>query len=150
MLRIQDTITSGQPFLIVPSFFHSRGWGILALPEESFVLVNTLEEMLGLPERMLSVDQPGAGCPQPMVNVAECLAVQHRQQSGGEVPRPLAPWQRPRWMLSYLSDDFISYSIVSRRMHGDSWCETWRLKMSLKREEGGRSCIAIREQSCFT
>ncbi|KAL6698563.1 hypothetical protein J3F84DRAFT_363247 [Trichoderma pleuroticola] len=52
----------------------SRGWGVLALPEESFVLVSTLEEMLGLPEEALSIFQPGSGCSQPMVNVAECLA----------------------------------------------------------------------------
>ncbi|EHK24816.1 uncharacterized protein TRIVIDRAFT_61576 [Trichoderma virens Gv29-8] len=52
----------------------SRGWGVLALPEESFVPVSTLEEMLGLPEEALSIFQPGSGCSQPMVNVAECLA----------------------------------------------------------------------------
>ncbi|KAL7913130.1 hypothetical protein GGI35DRAFT_476936 [Trichoderma velutinum] len=52
----------------------SRGWGVLALPEESFVPVSTLEEMLGLPEEALSIFQPGSGCSQPMVNVAESLA----------------------------------------------------------------------------
>ncbi|KAL7798587.1 CRT10 domain-containing protein [Trichoderma ceciliae] len=52
----------------------SRGWGVLALPEESFVPVKTLEEMLGLPEKALNIFQPGSGCPQPMVNVTECLA----------------------------------------------------------------------------
>ncbi|KAL6891162.1 hypothetical protein HDV57DRAFT_286068 [Trichoderma longibrachiatum] len=51
----------------------SRGWGVMALPEESFVPVDTLDEMLGLPEQALNVFQPGSGCPQPMVNVAECL-----------------------------------------------------------------------------
>ncbi|KAK4067379.1 uncharacterized protein Triagg1_7559 [Trichoderma aggressivum f. europaeum] len=52
----------------------SRGWGVLALPEEAFVPVSTLEEMLGLPEEALGIFQPGSGCSQPMVNVAECLA----------------------------------------------------------------------------
>ncbi|KAL7817807.1 hypothetical protein V8C26DRAFT_398015 [Trichoderma gracile] len=52
----------------------SRGWGVMALPEESFVPVDTIDEMLGLPEQALNVFQPGSGCPQPMVNVAECLA----------------------------------------------------------------------------
>ena len=46
----------------------------MAHPEESFVPVDTLDEMLGLPEQALNVFQPGSGCPQPMVNVAECLA----------------------------------------------------------------------------
>ncbi|KAL7946404.1 hypothetical protein V8C42DRAFT_320532 [Trichoderma barbatum] len=75
-----------QPVVQIPSSKHlilqseefwptsSRGWGVLALPEECFVPVNTLEEMLGLPEEVLSIFQPGSGCPQPMVNVAECLA----------------------------------------------------------------------------
>ncbi|KAH0493986.1 hypothetical protein TgHK011_000625 [Trichoderma gracile] len=52
----------------------SRGWGVMALPEETFVPVDTIDEMLGLPEQALNVFQPGSGCPQPMVNVAECLA----------------------------------------------------------------------------
>ncbi|KAL7954642.1 hypothetical protein V8C34DRAFT_293911 [Trichoderma compactum] len=83
---IADIWRISQPVVQIPPSKHlvlqseefwpapSRGWGVLALPEESFVPVSTLEEMLGLPEEALSIFQPGSGCSQPMVNVAECLA----------------------------------------------------------------------------
>ncbi|KAL7937822.1 hypothetical protein V8C35DRAFT_293709 [Trichoderma chlorosporum] len=86
VIWIADIWKMFQPVIQIPPSKHlilqseefwpapSRGWGVLALPEESFVPVNTLEEMLGLPEEALSIFQPGSGCSQPMVNVAECLA----------------------------------------------------------------------------
>ncbi|KAL6832806.1 hypothetical protein V8C40DRAFT_236047 [Trichoderma camerunense] len=86
VIWIADIWRISQPVVQIPPSKHlilqseefwpapSRGWGVLALSEESFVPVNTLEEMLGLPEEALSIFQPGSGCSQPMVNVAECLA----------------------------------------------------------------------------
>lgn len=52
----------------------SRGWGILALPESSFIQVKTPEELFGLPASRVDLvyEPPGRGG-QPLVNVRKIL-----------------------------------------------------------------------------
>ncbi|KAF7546374.1 hypothetical protein G7Z17_g8481 [Cylindrodendrum hubeiense] len=52
----------------------SRGWGVLALPESSFIQVKTMEELFGLPASRVDLvyEPPGRGG-QPLVNVRKIL-----------------------------------------------------------------------------
>ncbi|PTB43030.1 uncharacterized protein TrAFT101_001590 [Trichoderma asperellum] len=86
LLWIADIWRMFQPVTEVPPSDHhalqseefwpasSRGWGVLPLNDDSFLPVNSVEEMFGLPERALSISMPGSGCPQPMANITDCLA----------------------------------------------------------------------------
>ncbi|GFP53822.1 hypothetical protein TASIC1_0003020000 [Trichoderma asperellum] len=86
VLWIADIWRMFQPVTEVPPSDHhalqseefwpasSRGWGVLPLNDDSFLPVNSVEEMFGLPERALNISMPGSGCPQPMVNITDCLA----------------------------------------------------------------------------
>lgn len=52
----------------------SRGWGILAFPESSFIQVKTTEELFGLsPSRVEIIHESHSRCSQPLINIRKVL-----------------------------------------------------------------------------
>lgn len=52
----------------------SRGWGVLPIADGSFLPVNSVEEMFGLPEKALRIFNAASEYQQPMTDITECLA----------------------------------------------------------------------------
>ncbi|KAM0463912.1 hypothetical protein ACHAO4_000637 [Trichoderma viride] len=83
----------------------SRGWGVLPLAEGSFLPVNSVEEMFGLPEKALKILNAASEYQQPMSDITECLA------AIPDNPCPPATGARPGQFYHYvpvmLHDEFL-------------------------------------------
>ncbi|KAK5990686.1 hypothetical protein PT974_08955 [Cladobotryum mycophilum] len=51
----------------------SRGWGILAIPDDTFLLVDDVKQLLGQQESEIEFLQFHVGCSQPMVNMRKSI-----------------------------------------------------------------------------
>ncbi|KAL7924028.1 CRT10 domain-containing protein [Trichoderma austrokoningii] len=118
-LYIADIWRMFQPVIKVDPFEHdalrseefwpapSRGWGILPLANGSFVPVDSVEEMFGLPQKTLKPFLGVSKYQQPMTIVTECLAALP------DNPCPPATGGRPGQFYHYvpvtLHDEFLNF-----------------------------------------